>query len=120
MSTQLFAKNNFMLPRGIIKNCELCHNEFGIFLHEHLCKRCNRTVCADCGPNKMDVYKVGFQRQKHRLCKICKGKSDFIGNYVRTKALKFNHNSMVAIKWLSKMKKIDSKEYSGGGKEVFR
>ena len=35
--------------------CEICKKEFGLVRRPHKCKRCKRTVCADCATGKAVV-----------------------------------------------------------------
>lgn len=101
----LFPKNQFLIPRGIIKRCETCNKEFGIFLREHLCKRCQKTVCSDCGNQQKEVYKLGYTKRPHRLCKLCKERSDFLGGYIKMKNLRFGSMSVIATSWMTKLLK---------------
>ena len=78
MNIRIFDKFEPNTERGILKNCQLCGSEFGVFNREHQCKRCFRAVCADCGETKRDVYKPKMNRKPHRLCKICTPESDFL------------------------------------------
>lgn len=43
--------------RGFAKGCENCKRNFSMIVIEHKCKRCLRSICADCGKNRALIYK---------------------------------------------------------------
>ncbi len=103
MQTNIFNKNEFPVNRGTIKQCEECNRAFSVFLREHQCKRCFRAVCNDCGSNQHLVYKIGYTRREHRVCKKCKGASEYIAKFIQTNKLKFGTLSELGEKWFKKI-----------------
>jgi hypothetical protein len=96
---------SFELPatRGKRPNCELCNKEFKLFVREHMCKRCGRSVCEECGTHKTIVYAANFDRKPHRLCKACRPESDFIKNYIQHYKLTFGEGSEIGDKWMKRI-----------------
>lgn len=68
---QYFSKNQPSIQRDVEKKCMICTKEFRFGKSEHQCKRCLRAVCADCGKEKITVFKLGFVTSSHRGCKHC-------------------------------------------------
>lgn len=85
--------------RGVIDHCEICSVKFGIFTREHVCKRCYRSVCDECGNNKVMLWKDNFTKGNHRMCKTCKVESDRIKSYIKFEGLAFNSDSKSAFAW---------------------
>jgi predicted dithiol-disulfide oxidoreductase (DUF899 family) len=103
----------------------LCDREFRFGRSEHQCKRCLRAVCADCGKEKITVYKLGFVRNAHRGCKMCVEDIQNISEYIKANQLAFARMSQVGDKWLKRVEKntaflpSESRKASEFKKEVF-
>ena len=47
----------------------------------HKCKRCDRYICYNCGPDNKKMLIHGFKDKKlHRVCKLCEYDKKYI-NY---------------------------------------
>lgn len=45
-----------------VKNCHLCSCSFSLIVHRHLCRRCWKTVCANCSNHLFETK---------RICDVC-------------------------------------------------
>ena len=73
-STHHRILNNFSIPssRGMKAYCEICNVKFQLLVkQEHQCKRCMRSVCEDCGPERRTVYEYDGSWALHRCCLVC-------------------------------------------------
>lgn len=64
----------FILPneRGLRSHCEICGIKFQLLVkQEHQCKRCMRSVCEQCGPERRIVYEGDGSSSLHRCCSVC-------------------------------------------------
>lgn len=68
--------------KGLAECCSICKTKFSFMKREHQCKRCFRAVCDSCSNSKIPVYKLNFEKKVLRVCKICKGESDMILEYI--------------------------------------
>lgn len=89
MNSTFFQRNEFPLDRGNSKSCESCSKAFSLFLREHQCKRCYKAVCSDCGNFQMVVFKLGYLRRQHRVCRECKDASEYITRFIASNNLRF-------------------------------
>ncbi|CAD8103139.1 unnamed protein product [Paramecium sonneborni] len=87
------------LPRQKQQKCELCNKNFSLLLQQHLCKRCQRAVCYDCGKFKGLVIDYDL-KQQHRVCTICKEEQNYIQELIQKEQLSFNQNSYITKTWL--------------------
>lgn len=58
--------------RGAHSRCQICGVKFQMLVkQEHQCKRCFRSVCEVCGPDKKLVYESDGTKGLHRNCLVC-------------------------------------------------
>ena len=70
--SKLLQPFNEDTSRGKIPQCEICHKKFHkINRAEHKCKRCYRSVCVNCAPERATTYKQDGTIKDHRVCKKC-------------------------------------------------
>lgn len=98
-----FEKFELPASRGKRNSCEICGKEFKLFVREHQCKRCGRSVCEECGSYKTFIYGANFERKPHRMCKMCQPESEFIKNYIQHYKLTFGAGSEIGEKWAKRI-----------------
>lgn len=69
-------------------SCQVCNSSYNFFTkHEHLCRRCRRSVCATCSNFRTKVHSSSSTTPQvihslaklpkvERVCKLCKPDQD--------------------------------------------
>jgi len=84
-----------------IKVCELCKKDFNITRIRHKCKRCSRTICADCGKGRFKIITFDFANP-HKACTLCDAEHTFQQDLIIKEELSWAHQSAIGMRWLEK------------------
>ncbi|CAK86127.1 unnamed protein product (macronuclear) [Paramecium tetraurelia] len=80
--------------------CELCQQTFDWKHKQHQCKRCQRYVCYNCGPDKAIIPSHDL-KTPHRICKNCKDDSKHQAQQMEVEKCKFGQLSGIGKRWAS-------------------
>ncbi|CAD8067059.1 unnamed protein product [Paramecium primaurelia] len=78
--------------------CELCQQTFDWKHKQHQCKRCQRYVCYNCGPDKAIIPSHDL-KTPHRICKNCKDDSKHQTQQMEVEKCKFGQLSGIGKRW---------------------